>query len=107
MRCRCSERENPTGIETIVPSSISYVINIGCSERENPTGIETKCDQPDRPRNSIVAASVKTRQGLKLGIRIGNDITCIAVAASVKTRQGLKHYVSENIVDRAEELQRA
>ncbi len=43
-----SERENPTGIETIRPSMSVYLRMWRRSERENPTGIETiKCGVTD------------------------------------------------------------
>jgi len=58
---RCSELENPIGIETCIRWSPVLNAVVRCSELENPIGIETchpKSSQPEAPH---VAANLKTR----------------------------------------------
>ena len=62
----CSELENPTGIETKQRARSTIFLKNRCSELENPTGIETFYDRWRKSKDYKVAASLKTRQGLKL-----------------------------------------
>ena len=129
----CSERENPTGIETNlskyhgnlarrVAASVKTRQGLKpageglgylgkrccCSERENPTGIETlRRDIGGMVPELWVAASVKTRQGLKLVRMLTVEVSLSRVAASVKTRQGLKLGTQSNGYSTTISLQRA
>ncbi len=60
----CSGLENPTGIET-KPWTRNFGGVLSCSGLENPTGIETRDWASGQHGRSLVAADLKTRQGLK------------------------------------------
>ncbi len=62
---------------------------MGCSGLENPTGIETHPHIYEQLKTEIVAADLKTRQGLKQYLPFDVKIK-LDVAADLKTRQGLK-----------------
>ena len=61
LHLRCSELENPIGIETILTGIFNVARSISCSELENPIGIETSHDPVAGRYGEGVAANLKTR----------------------------------------------